>query len=542
MRQHQYQLWQDGAASLDSPYYVAERRRQLGLVDTFDNSLQAQILIDALSRRLADQKAFCLANRGSVQRTVYEDIAVLSELIDDATKSAGVRSPELIVRMRRYFGDRGLREPTGCAEATHVARTVQLSQHDIDAQTEELATAAEINELHRSLDEIRRLKFNCTLQARYIDFEPRARTIYTSEGGVETVDEAVATIDSRSFRSVLSRRGVDVRTATTNAVRDAESVLGIEAARQTHYTEYRQTLQNCDVAACYIAAICDAHSMHGYLVPMTRHGAEYNDNDRLKLATFEESSNVTSQAAIEGALIQDVNSPSALMMFAMQDTGRFGTCSSKLLIDPDALSRVVVVQPEPGEVLKANAVEYDKFAAAWPGAASEQAVEQSGVFEHVETNDDDSDDNDNNAHVDNDDNNDGNLDTAGDNHENDDDNDGDNDNDDDDKDRDRDDKNKNSRSGKKLTDGARYQQAWRQVRQLRANGRDEGYDPTRPAMTTNGTFVEVTAQDARYSPSRPGIDEGMSQRVWVSDPAGLAQALQSIQTVRQDRLPQFEID
>ena len=122
------------------------------------------------------------------------------------------------------------------------------------------------------------------------------------EKGLVNDEETVLIAEGTNILEVMALPGVDATRTFTNDIKTIASVLGIEAARAAIEREVSEVLSQNNIfvnpkhVALVPAMIC--HS--GTLVPMSRFGINRGANTTLLKASFEESSEMFSEAAFHG--------------------------------------------------------------------------------------------------------------------------------------------------------------------------------------------------------------------------------------------------
>jgi DNA-directed RNA polymerase beta' subunit len=256
-----------------------------------------------------------------------------------------VFDPQLLKDIMRHFAAEHLPNPLADAPQQQLkAVTLEMMQEEhIRIRTE-----IEMYELMRVSTHLNSFVFTGERGAHIVEREDVNYDLYTPESGHNMVKRSMAFIDSRSFRSVLSYRGVDVRNTTTTSVRCVKDVLGIEAARNSVIIELWEVLASSVDSTtsnyCNFAHFADVQTMTGDLMPLSRFGIHAHVHDTLQIASNEEQSVQTSMAGIAARSIDDIVSPSSAMMLAPHKIG-FGTASVHLI--PDLSKMFESIAPNP---------------------------------------------------------------------------------------------------------------------------------------------------------------------------------------------------
>ena len=101
---------------------------------------------------------------------------------------------------------------------------------------------------------------------------------------------------------ILSMEGIDTYRTTTNDIHEIETVLGIEAARQSIINEARNTLENqgLSVDVRHIMLVADIMTSEGEVKSIGRHGISGEKSSVLARAAFEETGKHLLRASIRG--------------------------------------------------------------------------------------------------------------------------------------------------------------------------------------------------------------------------------------------------
>lgn len=369
--------------NLTSEMYRREMRADLRFTEGFENQQQVVQMLAALK----DEQAR-LRSIGNAMVRDHADLSRVTEVMnfiataicdceafiaensvhngDQTVLRHATFDPTRIQQLRRYFVDRGARDPLA-----HVAQE-ELIPVDLESLRTEhgiLAAEIEIGELERAGLALKSFCFTGVANARTVEPLEAPTIYYSADNGAEFINDNAAAIDSRNFLAVLGHRGINQTTTKTNSIHDAANVLGIEAARALWIEQYTEMLSsgNSGVTSnhCNLALLADRQTMIGIPTPMTRNGARLLLVDPLQSASFESTADVLINAAVANTKIADIVSPSTAMMFALP-MPRFGTSASDVMTDGKLLERILeeggvgdYEAPEVADVLLANAHEYD---------------------------------------------------------------------------------------------------------------------------------------------------------------------------------------
>ena len=108
--------------------------------------------------------------------------------------------------------------------------------------------------------------------------------------------------EGSNLKDILSMDGIDTYRTTTNDIHEIETVLGIEAARQSIINEARNTLENqgLSVDVRHIMLVADIMTSEGEVKSIGRHGISGEKSSVLARAAFEETGKHLLRASIRG--------------------------------------------------------------------------------------------------------------------------------------------------------------------------------------------------------------------------------------------------
>ena len=110
--------------------------------------------------------------------------------------------------------------------------------------------------------------------------------------------------EGSNLKDILSMEGIDTYRTTTNDIHEIETVLGIEAARQSIINEARNTLENqgLSVDVRHIMLVADIMTSEGEVKSIGRHGISGEKSSVLARGAFEETGKHLLRASIRGEL------------------------------------------------------------------------------------------------------------------------------------------------------------------------------------------------------------------------------------------------
>lgn len=108
--------------------------------------------------------------------------------------------------------------------------------------------------------------------------------------------------EGSNLKDILSMDGIDTYRTTTNDIHEIETVLGIEAARQSIINEAKNTLENqgLSVDVRHIMLVADIMTSEGEVKSIGRHGISGEKSSVLARAAFEETGKHLLRASIRG--------------------------------------------------------------------------------------------------------------------------------------------------------------------------------------------------------------------------------------------------
>eukprot|EP00873_Tetraselmis_striata_P043909 jgi/Tetstr1/464173/TSEL_008978.t1 len=153
--------------------------------------------------------------------------------------------------------------------------------------------------------------------------------------------EWVLETDGRDLSEVLASPLVDPRRTHSNDICETLRVLGVEAARQKLYDELQEVLKESDINPRHLLLLVDVMTLGGGLQSINRHGINRGDIGPLAKCSFEETTEMLTNAAMF-ADVDRVNGVSASIMLGQVPPG--GTGGVHPLLDDSLLTEEVFVE------------------------------------------------------------------------------------------------------------------------------------------------------------------------------------------------------
>lgn len=153
---------------------------------------------------------------------------------------------------------------------------------------------------------------------------------------VSAGSEWILETDGRDLSEVLSSPLVDSRYTESNDICETLRVLGVEAARQKLYEELQEVLKDSDINPRHVLLLADTMTLGGGLQSINRHGINRGDIGPLAKCSFEETTDMLTNAAMF-ADVDRVNGVSASIMLGQVPPGGTGgvhpVLDESLLVD-----------------------------------------------------------------------------------------------------------------------------------------------------------------------------------------------------------------
>ena len=163
--------------------------------------------------------------------------------------------------------------------------------------------------------------------------------VWHADGRPSAATTSAIKTEGGSFVAASCVPGVDARRLRSNDVIDVHRILGVEAARETLFREFRAVIEadGSYVNKRHIGLLCDAMTYRGDVVSFTRHGLARSDAGFLARCSFEETVEVLFNAALFGdrESVQRRGVTSNIMLGQLAPVGT-GMCD--VILDTAALS------------------------------------------------------------------------------------------------------------------------------------------------------------------------------------------------------------
>jgi DNA-directed RNA polymerase II subunit RPB1 len=140
---------------------------------------------------------------------------------------------------------------------------------------------------------------------------------------------------------VLGLDFIDATRTISNDIRETNDVLGIEAARESIYTELTEVIEfdGAYINDHHKSLLCDRMTSTHPMMSVCRHGVNKDNIGPIAKASFEETPEMFFKAAIHGEL-DNMRGVSANVMTGQE--GYYGTASFGLLLDMEKLNGMEV--------------------------------------------------------------------------------------------------------------------------------------------------------------------------------------------------------
>jgi len=143
---------------------------------------------------------------------------------------------------------------------------------------------------------------------------------------------------------VLALDYIDYTKTTTNHINEVNSILGLEAARQTLYNEFSEVLEdNSYINYHHMSMLCDRMSYNIKMTSIFRHGINSDDIGPIAKASFEETPEMFLKAARHGEL-DHMRGVSSNIMCGQE--GYFGTSSFQVVLDVNKMKELDDITPQ----------------------------------------------------------------------------------------------------------------------------------------------------------------------------------------------------
>ena len=170
---------------------------------------------------------------------------------------------------------------------------------------------------------------------------------YVSESNDEYKKNDIWVLDTvgTNLIDVLALDYIDSQRTFSNDIQETFRVLGIEAARNSIYTELTDVIEFDDTYVNYhhLDLLCDRMTCNVKMVSIFRHGINSDDIGPIAKASFEETPEMFLKAA-RHAEVDSVRGVSANVMCGQQ--GYFGTNTFGVVLDSEAMERMPPIEYE----------------------------------------------------------------------------------------------------------------------------------------------------------------------------------------------------
>ena len=144
-------------------------------------------------------------------------------------------------------------------------------------------------------------------------------------------DEWLIQTEGTNLATILTINEVDKYKTLSNKVEEVYELFGVEAARAVLLNEIYNVLKNnATISMRHLELLCDSMTYRGYIISVSIHGVKKIDSGPLARASFEESTNELTKAAVYHEN-DNMNGVSANVMFGQYL--KAGTTDFELLLD-----------------------------------------------------------------------------------------------------------------------------------------------------------------------------------------------------------------
>ena len=192
-----------------------------------------------------------------------------------------------------------------------------------------------------TLKEIRTKLLNLVLRGvkniRKVNIRTVKNNVTKINGNYETQQIWVLDTVGTNLLDVLGLEFVDATRTISNDIRETNDVLGIEAARESIYTELTEVVEfdGGYINDHHKSLLCDRMTSTHPMMSVCRHGVNKDNIGPIAKASFEETPEMFFKAAIHGEL-DNMRGVSANVMTGQE--GYYGTASFGLLLDMEKLN------------------------------------------------------------------------------------------------------------------------------------------------------------------------------------------------------------
>ena len=160
--------------------------------------------------------------------------------------------------------------------------------------------------------------------------------VINKNNGIDTIEKFMLVTSGSNLREILNIEGIDYTKTFTNDIRETQTVLGLEAARETLLYEYNEVISGAGANVNYhhLSTLIDNICSRGYLLSIDRFGVNKSDIGPLAKCSFEESTEQIISASITGDLdnLEGVSANIMLGQIPKSGTGIFN-----ILYDENAM-------------------------------------------------------------------------------------------------------------------------------------------------------------------------------------------------------------
>jgi DNA-directed RNA polymerase II subunit RPB1 len=160
-------------------------------------------------------------------------------------------------------------------------------------------------------------------------------------GNYETQEIWVLDTVGTNFLDILGLDYIDASRTVSNDIRETNDVLGIEAARESIYSELKEVIEfdGAYINHHHMSLLCDRMTCVHPMMSVCRHGVNKDDIGVIAKASFEETPEMFFRAAMHGSL-DNMRGISANVMTGQE--GYYGTASFKVLLDMNKMKELKI--------------------------------------------------------------------------------------------------------------------------------------------------------------------------------------------------------
>ncbi|OAF66258.1 hypothetical protein A3Q56_06013 [Intoshia linei] len=128
----------------------------------------------------------------------------------------------------------------------------------------------------------------------------KKKVVINNEGEYRSIQEWILETDGTALMACLSQRGIDAKRTYTNDILETFACLGIEAVRKSIEMELNHVISfdGSYVNYRHLSLLCDVMTNNGYVMAITRHGINRQENGCLARCSFEETVDILLDAAM----------------------------------------------------------------------------------------------------------------------------------------------------------------------------------------------------------------------------------------------------